>query len=914
MGKRSAFFLAALLAASLVSVKLPVVAAQVLGGASSDSSSCSSGLFSPVDGSCIGIDSSSGMGGLGSGQNGYGLGEPGNGGLNQGMDSGMGSGGGYPGLSGAGGSDLSLQQLGQQYPGLGSYGNAGASSSGAQTGLTISRAQQLALAQERDLSLLNNSPPTEFQRMVRNSVGQMLPIYGDTLFRVVPSTFAPLLQTPVPPNYVLGPGDQLVIHIWGQINFNSQVTVDRTGSIYLPEVGGVHVAGIPYSDLQQHLSDALSRIYKNFNLEVELGQLRAIQILVVGQARRPGTFTLSSLSTLVDAIFATGGPSVQGTLRDIQLKRNGQTITHFDLYDLLIRGDKSNDVPLLTGDVIDIPPVGPQVALTGSVRNPAIYELKGNTSLGQALAFAGGLSPTASLKRASLERIDAHQNRTMVNVSLEGAGLETELEQGDILHVLPISPQIQNSVTLRGNVAEPGRFAWHPGMKLSEIIPDSQSLITRDYWERRNQLGIPAPEFKPEYASNPDLFPRVPENGGPVPVVPATNASGNTAAGSSSTPTTVTTAVPGGVVPGTVLNQTNTQNTTPANAAGNSALSAGIETTTPGSNPPRPPLNVTLPVPEIDWSYAVIERMDPQTLTTSLVPFNPGKLVLDHDPSQDLELEPGDVVTIFSQMDIRVPQAQRTKYVRLEGEFKQAGIYSVRPGETLRELVARAGGLTPDAYLFGSDFTRESTRVIQQQRMDDYVQQLELEIDRATVSSAAGAINPQDAAASAGEASAAQALVARFRTLRASGRIVLNLPANAQSLDEIPNIQLEDGDSFVVPSRPGTVSVVGAVYNENSFLYKPAQLVNGYLRLAGGANKNADDKQAFIIRADGSVVSRQSQHGVFGSTFDVTRLNPGDTIVIPEKVPKATALRNINNLSQIFSELALGAASIAVVR
>ena len=325
-------------------------------------------------------------------------------------------------------------------------------------------------------------------------------------------------------------------------------------------------------------------------------------------------------------------------------------------------------------------------------------------------------------------------------------------------------------------------------------------------------------------------------------------------------------------------------------------------------NSPRPPLTVTLPVPEIDWSYAVIERMDPKTLTTSLVPFNPGQLILSHDASQNLPLDPGDVVTVFSQADIRVPQAERTKFVRLEGEFKHAGIYSVLPGETLPQLIERAGGLTPAAYLFGSNFTRESTRVLQQLRLNDYLQNLELEIDRATIAASAsvGTADPQAVAAS-------RSLVARFRSIRATGRIVLNIPLNA-TIGSLPNMPLEDGDRFVVPSKPSTVNVVGAVYDQNSFLFKRTEEVKGYLRLAGGPTQSADSKDSFIIRADGSVVSKRSQSGVFGNTFESSHLEAGDTVIIPEKVPRPSALRNFINYTQIFSQLALGAAAIAVLQ
>jgi protein involved in polysaccharide export with SLBB domain len=925
MGKRSGLFFAILLIASVAQVESPVAAAQSAG---SDTFDCPSGVISSVDGSCVSEDEAptQGLGQLGTGLNG------------------SSTGGGVYGGGGIGGG------LGAQYPGLQSSGlNSRAQSIVDQGGLNGNSSQLEALEQSRLLAIRAPSAPTDFQLLVRGSLGTLLPVYGDTLFRQVPSTFAPLREVNVTSDYVLGPGDQLLIRIWGQINFNAQNTVDRAGSIYLPQVGEIHVAGLPFAQVKQHIHDALGRVYKSFDLDVEMGQLRSIQVFVVGQSRRPGTYTLSSLSTLVTALFATGGPSVQGSLRDIQLRRNGQTVSHFDLYDLLILGDMSKDAPLLPGDVIYIPPVGPQVAVAGDVHNPAIYELKGATTVDQALRFAGGLSSTASLMRASLERLDTNKNRTVLDISLEGAGLATPLQQADVLRVLPISPQFQNTVTLRGNVAETGRFSWHPGMRLSDIIPNSQSLITRDYWERRNQLGLPGPEFKPEYTTNPDFYPRdlngyqtgsaqYDSNGVPIYNGQRSNngsqqqsngssqgygsnapqnSNQNSSQGSGQnndpncTPNASTNPQPNqlGQYTGSVAtNPTNTgQNGQPCGSAGSSSLAE--EEQASAGNLPRPSLSVGLPVPEIDWSYAVIERMNPQTLTTSLVPFNPGQLILDHDASQNLALEPGDVVTIFSQADIKVPQSQRTKFVRLEGEFKQAGIYTVLPGETLPQLVARAGGFTPDAYLFGSNFTRESTRVLQQLRLNDYLQNLELEIDRSTIAASAsiGSVDPAATAAS-------RSLVARFRTIRATGRVVLDINGNASGIASLPNIQLEDGDRFVVPSKPSTVNVVGAVYDQNSFLFRNTQPVGSYLRLAGGPTKSADGRDSFVIRADGSVVSRKSQNGVFGNGFASMRLNAGDTVVVPEKVPRPSGLRNFINYTQIFSQLALGAAAIAVLQ
>jgi protein involved in polysaccharide export with SLBB domain len=924
MGKRSGLFFAILLIAGVAQIKLPVAAAQSNSG--SDTFDCPSGVISSVDGSCVSEEEAptQGLGQLGAGGNG------------------SSANGGYGPAAGSGGG------LSGQYPGLQSSGmNSRVQSIIDQGGLNGGQSQLAALEESRLLAIRAPSAPTDFQLLVRGSLGTLLPVYGDSLFRQVPSTFAPLREVNVTPDYVLGPGDQLLIRIWGQVNFNAQLTVDRTGSIYLPQVGEIHVAGLPYAQVRQHVHDAVGHIYKSFDLSVEMGQLRSIQVFVVGQARRPGTYTLSSLSTLVTALFATGGPSVQGSLRNIEVRRNGQTITHFDLYDLLIFGDMSKDAQLLPGDVIYIPPVGPQAAIFGDVHIPAIYELKGTTTVEEALRYAGGLSATASLLRASLERLDVQKNRTVLDISLQGPGLATPVQQADILRVLPISPQFQNTVTLRGNVAETGRFSWHPGMKLSDIIPDSQSLITRDYWERRNQLGVPGPEFKPEYANNPDYYPRdlngyqtgsaqydangVPiYNGQSAPnVSQGQQPNGSRTSGTNSVqnnnqnaqqtagPNNDPNCIPDasnisqqnqyGQTPGSSAQGTNSQNGQPCSSPGSRSLAD--ETQASAGNLPRPAMTVALPVPEIDWSYAVIERMNPQTLTTSLVPFNPGKLVLDHDSAQNLALEPGDVVTIFSQADIKVPQSQRTKFVRLEGEFKQAGIYSVLPGETLPQLVARAGGFTPDAYLFGSNFTRESTRILQQLRLNDYLQNLELEIDRSTIAASASVGNVDPAATAA-----SRSLVARFRTIRATGRVVLNIPQSASELADLPNIQLEDGDRFVVPSKPSTVNVVGAVYDQNSFLFRNSEEVRSYLRLAGGPTKSADGGDSFIIRADGSVVSRHSRNGVFGNTFATMRLNAGDTVVIPEKVPRPSGLRNFINYTQIFSQLALGAAAIAVLQ
>ena len=739
-------------------------------------------------------------------------------------------------------------------------------------------------------------PLTNFQKFVASTTQQVLPIFGASLFQSVPSTFAPLNQGPVPSNYVLGPGDHVRVQVWGQVNFSTSLKIGRSGNVYLPQVGEVHLAGVQASSLQKVLREAVSRVFRNFHLSASVGRIRSIQVYVVGNARRPGVYTISSLSTLIDALFASGGPSPEGSMRNIEVRRNGKIITHFDLYRLLLNGNRAKDVPLQSGDVIFIPPAGPKAAITGAVRQPAIYELRQGETLGQLLHDAGGTSTTAAKNYISIDRIVKHQDRKAIQVPFNRAGLSTPLRSGDLVRVHSIAPLFQDTVTLRGNTANPGRYAWHPGMRLSDLIPNRASLVTRNYWWRRAQLGLPAPHFEPLQSYPTLMQPNRPYN---LRTGSKINLQGRQSLQQTQNQ----------------LQQQNAQQINSTTAQVSSSVAAQAQVRTENTLGATPPLKVRLPAPDIDWSYAVIERLNHKTLKTELIPFDLGKLVLDHDSSQNLLLKPGDIVTIFSQGDIHVPLSQQTKFVWLEGEFKHAGVYSVKPGETLRQLVKQAGGLTPDAYLYGSRFTRVSTRVLQQERINQYVQNLSLSIQRNTLNAAnSGAASSQNVTMAKAAQNSEQQLIARLRKVHATGRIVLNLKPNSKSVNAIPHIVLQDGDRFTVPAVPSTVNVIGAGYDPNSFLYSPRRRLGGYLKLAGGANRDADRRHEFIIRADGSVVSRSTSHTIFGNNFRSLPVYPGDTIVVPEKLYKPSRLLGALQYSQLFSQLALGAASINVIK
>jgi protein involved in polysaccharide export with SLBB domain len=767
-------------------------------------------------------------------------------------------------------------------------------------------------------------PQTDFQRLVKNSTNESLPLFGRELFRLAPSTFAPADQVPVSQDYVVGPGDEIVLRVWGHNTFNGRLTVDRTGSIYVPQVGSIHVASLRYAELQQHIHDDLSRTFRNFEMSVNLGQLRSIQVFVLGQAKQPGSYTVSSLSTVFNALLVSGGPTSAGSVRDIRVQRGNQTVGSVDLYDFALRGDKSKDITLRDGDVVFIPVVGPQVAVSGSVRRPAIFEVKESTTVAEVLELAGGLSSTASGGRFSLERIESHHERQSISLKLDDAGNHMKVADGDVLHVDSMLAAYKDSVTIRGNLANAGRFPWTPGMKVSDIIPDRDALLTNDYWVRRNLLGIPTPLFQPLHQDSSDhnrsRGVRPNEYGQPNTSYGSESGSDGQSRSNGLTASDEL-AASGGLAAsdeveqarsGELRNRRRNDLQDASEEVNRSSLADQQFNANRDATGSLPRNEIKVPGPAIDWSYAVVERLDPVTLRTSLIPFNLGQLVMEHAASQDVPLQPGDVVTILSQSDLQVSQDERPKYIRLEGEFASSGVYSVGPNETLADVVRKAGGFTNKAYLFGASFSRETARVMQQQRLDEYVSSLSIQLERA---SAVRAVSASTAGAGGNlNLTNDEALIKQLRAMRATGRIVLEFKPLSAGAASVPAVQLEDGDTFRVPSRPLVVSVVGSVYGPNVYLYNGSRRVGDYLKLAGRPTRIADSAHAFIIRADGSIVSRNPAKGFWSDNFYNVAVYPGDTIVIPEKPVRPTFLRDVIDYSQVFSQFALGAAAINVIK
>ena len=709
--------------------------------------------------------------------------------------------------------------------------------------------------------------PSQFQRFVQESTGKLLPVYGAELFAQT-QTYAPVSNIAPPANYVLGPGDEVQLQVWGAIDLAAKLVVDSKGQITIPKVGAVTVAGISVGKLEPTLKAHVNKVFTNIELSASVAKLRSIQVYVVGQAQRPGTYTLSSLSTLVNALFASGGPSANGSMRAIQLKRGGQLVATIDLYDFIAKGDRLNDPSLQPGDVIVIPPAGARVAITGAYDQAAIYEVKpGRNSVGDLLALGGGVPTLASPQKALLERIDPSAKsapRQVQEIALSQTGLQQPLRDGDVLTLLPISPAFGNAVTLQGSVAQPLRHAWTTGMKVADLIPEPEALISRDYYQRKNAFVQLQEEAKD------------------------TNSDGKA----------------GDALSGQVKAVSNTKQKLKLKEESNKAEGAAIlDSFSEGKR-------------QINWDYAVIERMNKDTLTTQLIPFNLGKAVLQRDAEHNLPLQPGDVVSIFNQTDLRLPTDRQSRLVRIEGEVAAPGVYQAKPGETLRQLIKRVGGLTPQAYVFGTEFTRESVRKQQQKNLDQLVSKLEASMSSqssAQLSNLGGERAAQAATLLEAQKQSQQQQLARLKSMRSNGRVALELSPTQNSLMALPDIPVEDGDRIVMPSTPGFVAAFGAVNNENVFVYKPGRTVEDVLRIAG-VTEDGELDQAFVLRADGTVVARKDRSGWFGGSFESLALMPGDTVVVPQKVDRETKwtfiTRVVKDWTQILANLGLGIAAI----
>ncbi|MDI6889354.1 MAG: SLBB domain-containing protein [Thermodesulfovibrionales bacterium] len=645
--------------------------------------------------------------------------------------------------------------------------------------------------------------PSAFEQYIAGklplTVSTDLKHFGYDLFRQPPSTFAPVDNIPVGPDYVLGPGDEIRITVWGKIEGQWSVVVNRDGNISLPKVGILGVTGLTFKELKELLHKEFSKYYTGFEMNVSMGPLRTIRVYVVGNAERPGAYTVSSLSTLVNALFEAGGPSKTGTMREIQVKRNGKTIVHFDIYDFLLKGDKTKDIRLMPEDVIFIPHVGALVGIAGNVRNPAIYELKGELRLFDLIQMAGGLTSVAFKGRVQVQRTEDHQFRTI----FEGDLIEIEknpeknfaLKDGDLVKVFSIV-ETKNTVIITGAVANPGEYGITPGVtKVRDVISLSGGLLY--------------------YASNQAEITRI---------------------------------------------------------------------------------KVTQAGPRTERLFIDLSK------------------ALEGDHQHNVPLEINDYLFVRT-----VPEWELYRTVTISGEVKFPGTYTIKKGEKLSSLIERAGGYTDNAYLRGAVFTRERVRELQQRQLDEMVERLERELLGRGAAETAAALSPEEAKIKEYEIKQKRDFVAALKGVKAKGRMAIKID-QPEILKKTPyDVELEKDDSLFIPSNPQSVQIIGSVYNQTAFVYDKDKGYSRYIDLAGGYTENADKKRVYILKADGTAVrpgggflgiswSKDSNRWEIGGQ----ELDPGDTIVVPEKIERIAWMREIRDLTQILYQIAVTAGVLIV--
>jgi protein involved in polysaccharide export with SLBB domain len=679
------------------------------------------------------------------------------------------------------------------------------------------------------------------------------------------STFAPATNVPVPADYVVGAGDQLEVQLYGNKNATLHLMVGRDGRINFPELGPISVAGQTFSSMKATLESRIEREMIGSHASVTMGDTRTIRVFVLGDAKRPGTYTISGLGTISSALFAAGGVQPIGSLRNIQLKRRGQLVRRLDLYDMLIRGDTSDDTKLLPGDVIFVPPIGPTVTVDGEVHRPAIYETRSGNSVSEAIQLAGGLTPEADTAKLALTRIDDGLHRVVLQVDLSDAeGRSRSVRNGDVLQVSRLRPTLDAGVLVQGYVYTPGAFAYYSGMRLTNVIRSVDDLrpnadlhyvlIRRELLPDRRVMVLSA---------DLDAALRAPGSEADVPLMARDRIMVFDMQSSRDR----------AIQP--LLDDLKLQS--------NIGLPDEVVRIDGYANVPgQYPLETGMTVRDLiraggglsDAAYggsAELTRykvVNGESRQTELIKVDLAA-VLRGDTAANVRLQPFDTLSIKE-----VTAWNDRETITLRGQVRFPGVYSIRAGETLKSVVLRAGGLTQYAFPQGSVFTRKGLRDREQKELDMLAVRMQNDIAFVALQ---GAVANQGGAASA--LSVGQSLLAQLRSAKAVGRLVIDLKHMLSSpVGSSYDVVVRDGDELIVPRFLQEVTVIGEVQTVTSHLYRPGLTREDYIAMSGGETVRADNGRIYVVRADGSVVPGGGSRWFQSSGV---QMEPGDTVVVP---------------------------------
>lgn len=806
--------------------------------------------------------------------------------------------------------------------------------------------------------------------------------FGYNFFRPSAPGFSPLTDVPVGADYPVGPGDRIIINLWGSVEGTHELEVNRSGEILLPRVGGVKVWGVTFGKLHGVIKSSLSRAFKDFDLNVTMGKLRIIKVYVVGDVKSPGDYNLTPLSTLINALSAAGGPLKSGTLRNIQIKRGGTTVDTVDLYNFFLTGDKSRDIRLQPGDTIFVPAIGPAVGIAGNVRRAAIYELKGEKTLADVLALAGGINPTGYLQRVQIARVEAHEKRIISDFSLDpkNAGTPNEELTGsikvqdlDLVRVFPIDNTLRGYVRLDGHVLRPGDYALKPDMKVADLI-GRDNLLQDHHADAALVTRLAPPDYRPEKLfinlekamSGDNIHNLALQEFDVVRVYSRRDMEESSYV-----------SVSGEIQrPGRYLLTKNQTVSDLVKEAGNLkkiaftkkaeirrvrvvgdvlkpySIYIDLEEALKGNPRHNIILNHLdeLVIKKYDISetrfvringevqrpgeYRFVENMTIADLVMeagglrktaysgkaevtradikgdSITTFTTNidlEKALQGDPKENISLMHQDTVIIR-----RIPNwfEETERYVTLRGEFLFPGIYPAAKGEKLDSVIKRAGGFTERAYLRGAKFTRVSIKETQQKRMNELVAKAEQEILKKQSELASVASSREELEATKTALEGLKRTVDRLKSAEAEGRLVIKLESLELFGDSTYNVVVQGGDVLEVPQTPSSVNVLGQVYNPIGLVPVENEDVAYYLAKAGGPTTEADESDIFVVKIDGTVISRQQSSfisSLFFSGFMSETMEPGDTIVVPQEFDKIAWMREIKDITTILGQIALSA-------
>jgi protein involved in polysaccharide export with SLBB domain len=734
---------------------------------------------------------------------------------------------------------------------------------------------------------------------------QALQPFGYILFEADANVFElePAAYAPIPRDYVIGPGDQLKIQLYGTENYEITLIVNQDGTINFPKVGPRAVAGLTFGELKEEIETRVSNQLVGTRAAVTMAEIRSIRVFVVGEVNKPGAYTVSGLSRVSNVLFRGGGITTTGSLRQIQLKRNGQLIRRLDLYDLLLNGDTANDAQLQSGDVVLVPPIGATVGIDGEVKRPAIYELRDEASVAQVIALAGGLLPTADMRAVQLERPDGDGRRRVRGLDLAAGGGAQAAKAGDFIRVQPIPEEFDDAVYLAGHVTRPGAYEWKAGMTVTDLLPSDLALKPKadlGYVTIRRSRG---PDRAAEvYSADLGAALQAPKSAADVVLQPRDRI------------TVFELGISRGGAIRDVIEDLTAQATSDQPLQ---VVRIGGQVRAPGSYPLEPGMRVTDLLRAGGGLSGAAYAMDAEltryeigaagTRQTEVIPVD---LAAARSGNEQADL----VLSAHDYLNIKeVPEWEAQLEIEIGGEVRFPGVYQARRGETLGSLLERAGGLTDLAFAEGSVFTRETLREREKQQLEVLATRLQSDLARLALSAtAASAIQTSRGgqAGAAGEQAIAvgQSLLDQLRQVEPVGRLVIDLPkiVNAKG-DPRYDILVRNGDKLLVPPRTQEVTVLGEVQYATSHLYTPSWARDDYIRRSGGLSVNADADRVYVVRANGSVLA-DAESGWFRRGSGEIR--PGDTVIAPLDTERLPPITQWASITQIIYNLAVAVAAV----